>query len=124
MKRFLTLIVLAAMTTAAGCGMQGLILGTEGSYLLTVRDALALPGEETQLEARFQGGDFLRGRQGHVIRFDRDGKIYRATSTDADGVAVVTFTPEEAGDYRFTAEVSPDGLPDFMFLRAVSIQRT
>jgi len=112
MKRFLTFVLLAALTTAAGCGAQSLILGTEGSYLLTVRDALALPGEETQLEARFQGGDFLRGRQGQVIRFDRDGKIYRAASTDAHGVASVTFTPEQAGDYRFTADVSPDGLPD------------
>ena len=112
MKRFPTLIVLAAMTTAAGCGMQGLILGTEGSYLLTVRDALALPNEEVQLQARFQAGDFLRGRQGHVVRFDHGGKIYKATVTDADGVATVTFTPTQAGDYRFAAEVSPDGLPD------------
>ena len=112
MKRFPTLIVLAAMTTAAGCGMQGLILGTEGSYLLTVRDALALPNEKVQLQARFQAGDFLRGRQGHVVRFDRGGKIYKATVTDADGVATVTFTPAQAGDYRFAAEVSPDGLPD------------
>jgi len=112
MKRLPTLMFLAAVTTAAGCGAQGLILGTEGSYLLTVRDALALPGEEIQLQARFQGGDFLRGRQGHVVRFDHDGKIYKATSTDAHGVAAVTFTPPQAGDYRFVVEVSPDGLPD------------
>ncbi len=112
MKRFLRPVLLAALTTAAGCGAQGLILGIEGSYLLTVRDAVAVPGEEVQLQARFQGGDFLRGRQGHVIRFDRGGKIYRAASTDAHGVAAVTFTPAQAGDYRFVAEVSPDGLPD------------
>ena len=112
MKRFLRPVLLAALTTAAGCGAQGLILGTDGSYLLTVRDAVAVPGEEVQLRARFQGGDFLRGRQGHVIRFDRGGKIYRAASTDAGGVAAVTFTPDQAGDYRFVAEVSADGLPD------------
>ena len=112
MKRFLMPVLLAALTTAAGCGAQGPILGTEGSYLLTVRDAVAVPGEEVQLQARFQGGDFLRGRQGHVIRFDRGGRIYRAASTDAHGVAAVTFTPAQAGDYRFVAEVSPDGLPD------------
>jgi len=112
MNRFVTLGLLGALTIAAGCGAQTLILGTEGSYLLTVRDALAVPGEQIQLRARFQGGDFLRGRQGHVIRFDRGGKVYRATSTDADGVAVVSFTPAQVGDYRFVAVVSPDGLPD------------
>jgi len=109
MKRYAMLTVLA--TLAAGCGAQQLILGTEGEYLLTVRDAVAPPGKEVGLIARFQQGDLLRGRQGHVVRFKRDGDLFKAAETDADGVARVAFTPDAPGDTIFTVEVAAVGLP-------------
>jgi len=109
MKRFL---ILAALTASAGCGAQQLILGTEGAYLLTVRDAVTPPGREVGLVARLQQGDLLRGRQGHVIRFKQGDDLLKAAETDADGVARVTFTPAEPGDYVFTVEVAAAGLPD------------
>ena len=112
MRRLLAFVLLAFLTAATGCGTQQILLGTTGSYLLTARDALALPGEEVALEARFQAGDLLRGRQGVIVRFRHGDQMYKATETDADGMASVTFTPSEAGDYRFVVEVAPNGLPD------------
>jgi len=110
MTRYAMLTVLAAL--AAGCGAQGIILGTEGEYLLTVRDAVAPPGKEVPLVARLQEGDLLRGRQGHVLRFKRGDDLFKAAETDADGEARVTFTPEAPGDHVFTIEVAAAGLPD------------
>jgi len=110
MKRYAMLTVLA--TLAAGCGAQGIILGTEGEYLLTVRDIVAPPGREVFLVARFQQGDLLRGRQGHVVRFKQGEDPFKAAETDADGVARVTFTPQAPGDHVFTVEVAAAGLPD------------
>lgn len=113
MTRCTTLAMLAALAAAAaGCGAQSILLGTEGEYLLTVRDAVAPPGEEIQLVARFQQGDLLRGRQGHVIRFKRGDDLYKAAETDDEGEARVTFTPETAGNHVFTVEVAAAGLPD------------
>jgi len=112
MKRLAMLAALVASALAAGCGAQGLILGTEGAYLLTVRDAVVPPGKEVHLVARFQQGDLLRGRQGHVLRFKRGSRLFKAAETDADGEARVAFTPEKPGDYIFTVEVAAAGLPD------------
>jgi hypothetical protein len=111
MRRVLTLAICLS-AAAAGCGTQQILLGTEGSYLFTVMDGLALPGEEVPLRARLQAGDLLRGQAGKVVRFSRDAALYKASETDDDGAAVVTFTPGEPGDYRFVAEVAPTGLPD------------
>jgi len=116
MKRLLTFAALAALVPlaalAAGCGAQNLILGSGGESLLTVRDAVAPPGAEVPLVARFQQGDLLRGRPGHVIRFRRGDETVLAAETDADGVARVTFAPPAPGDYVFTVEVAAAGLPD------------
>ncbi len=113
MTRCTTLVILAALAAgAAGCGAQGILLGTEGEYLLTVRDAVAPPGEEVPLVARLQQGDLLRGRQGHVLRFKRGENLFKAAETDDEGVARVTFTPEVPGDHVFTVEVAAAGLPD------------
>jgi len=111
MNRLAMLAALAASALATGCGAQQLILGTEGEYLVTVRDVLASPGKEVDLVARFQEGDLLRGRQGHVVHFKRDGVLVKAAETDDDGEARATFTPETPGDDVFTVEVSPVGLP-------------
>ena len=113
MTRGAMLMILAAVAVgAAGCGAQSILLGTEGEYLLTVRDAITPPGKEVFLVARLQEGDLLRGRQGHVLRFTRDGDLFKAAETDAEGVARVAFTPEAPGDHVFTVEVAAAGLPD------------
>jgi len=112
MKRWLTVLFLASAAAGGGCGTQRMLLGTKGSYLFTAMDALARPGEQVQLRARVQGGDLLQARAGLVVHFYRQGTLYKAAETDGDGVANVSFTPEAAGDYRFTVEVSPVGLPD------------
>ena len=112
MKRIAAFLFYACIAMAGGCGAQGMLLGTEGSYLLTGADVLALPNETVQLQARLQGGDFLRAKPGHVVRFSREGKLFKATETDADGLASVSFTAEQAGDYRFVADVAGAGLSD------------
>ena len=110
MRRWTTLLLFVGLFSAGGCGAQGILLGTTGDQLFTTRDALALPGEEIALAAKLQGGDLLRAQPGYVVRFYRDGKLFKATETDGDGVARVSFTPPAEGDYVFTAEVAPAGL--------------
>jgi len=109
MKWKLACLCLAA---ASGCGAQGVLLGTKGSYLFTAMDALALPGEEIDLRAQLRAGDFLQGRSGYAVRFYRDGQLYKVAETDAEGVAAVAFTPPAAGDVEFTAALAPLGLED------------
>jgi len=70
---------------------------------------LALPGEEVTLRARLQSGDLLAGQSGFVVRFYRDGDLYKAAETGADGAAVVAHTPARPGDEPFTAALSPNG---------------
>ncbi|MFW6066234.1 MAG: hypothetical protein ACOC9S_05385 [Planctomycetota bacterium] len=110
MIRTLGLLVLS--TAIVGCGTETYVLGTRDSYLFTARDALALPGEQVRLQARLQGGDFLLDMPGYVVRFARDGKLYRAAQTNDEGLATVTFTPPEPGDYLFVAETAPVGFSD------------
>ena len=102
----------ALAALAGGCGTQGALLGSEGFYLLTATDVLAVPGEPVELRARLEGGDMLQPQAGHVVRFCRDGKLYRAAETDEDGVATVRFTPKGPGDLEFVADVSSAGMPD------------
>ena len=110
MHRLTLLAALAASALAAGCGAQQILLGTEGEYLVTVRDVLAPPGKEVDLVARLQEGDLLRGRMGHVIHFKRDGQLVKAAETDDDGEARARFTPDAPGDQVFAVEVSAVGL--------------
>lgn len=107
-----TLGLLLLPIALIGCGTETSVLGTRDSHLFTARDALALPGEQVRLQARLQGGDFLTDMPGYVVRFRRDGNLYRAAQTNEEGQAVVTFTPSEPGDYEFTTEVSPVGFAD------------
>ena len=102
----------ALAALAGGCGTQGALLGSEGSYLLTATDVLAVPGEPVELRARLEGGDMLQPQPGRVVRFCRDGKLFRAAETDEDGVATVRFTPTGPGDLEFVADVSSAGMPD------------
>ncbi len=106
-----TLSILCLLA-ACGCGSQSVLLESEGEYLFTAPDVLALPGENVELRARLQMGDLLEPKVGCIVRFLRDGRLFKAAETDDDGVAVVTFAPEKPGVYRFTAELSPNGFPD------------
>ncbi len=94
-----------------GCGAQDVLLQTQKGYLFTAADAIAPPGEPVDLRVRLQAGDLLRGQRGCVVRFYRGGEFFKAAETDADGAAVVAFTPEKPGDEHFTAELSPNGFP-------------
>jgi len=97
---------------ACGCGSQAILLGTQGEDVFITYDALALPGEEVELRTRIQVGELLRPQPGCVVRFLRDGKLYKAAVSDDNGVAAVTFSADRPGTYRFTAELSPSGFPD------------
>jgi hypothetical protein len=110
MRQILTVVTCMCMMMAGGCGVQSMLLGTEGSYLLSAMDVLTLPNENIQLQARLQGGDLLRAQSGHVIRFYRDGKLFKVAETDSDGLAAVSFTPDHTGNYRFLVEVAKAGL--------------
>lgn len=111
-KMIRTLGLIPLLISLLGCGTEGYVLGTRESHLFTTRDALALPGEQVRLQARLQGGDFLQDMPGYVVRFRRDGQLYRAAQTNEEGQAVVTFTPPEPGDYVFVAEAVPTGFAD------------
>ncbi len=112
MTRPTVTLLLLVLLASCGCGSQSILFEGEGEYLFTAFDALALPGERVELRARLQMGDLLKSRGGCVVRFLRDGQLYKAAETDDDGVAVVTFVPDKPGAYRFTAELSPNGFPD------------
>ena len=105
-------VFLASLFAGGGCGTQQVLLGGEGEYLLTAFDALAAPGEEVTLRARLQAGDFLTPKSGHVVRFLRGGRLFKAAETDGDGVAAVSFRPDAPGDYPFAVEVSPSRFAD------------
>jgi hypothetical protein len=91
----------------AGCGLEHLIFGTQGSYLLTAQDTLALPGEQVTLKVRLESGKFLRDQPGIPIRFQCKGMPdYRAV-TDSEGYATIPFKPAAPGDYLVTVMVEP-----------------
>lgn len=113
MKRNWTILLFCACAAwLGGCGAQEVLLGTQGSYLFTAMDALALPEQQTDLLAQVRGGDLLRGRPDYAVRFYREGKLFKVAETDDDGVAAVTFTPPTPGDYVFTAALAPLGMAD------------
>ena len=113
MRRAAAALLLATvLVSACGCGAQNVLFGGRQGYLFTASDAVALPGEEVLLRAHLQGGDLLRAQPGYVVRFSRGGEFYKAAETDRDGVAAVSFTPPDAGDYVFRVELSPSGFPD------------
>ena len=122
MMRRELLLLLGLMVIVGGCGAQDLV-GGKSNYLFTVTDTLALPNRETQLQARLQGGDFLKPQVGHVVRFYRDGQLYKAAETNQDGIAAIAFTPDRTGDFLFRAEAASAGFetdpPDPQELRVV-----
>ncbi len=114
MKRPLWAATLLLVFTVCGCGSQSVLLDTDSEYLFVGFDAVSLPGEQVQLQARLQAGDLLRPQQGYVVRFYRDGKLFKIAETDRQGMATVSFTPEKPGIYNFTADLSPNGFADRM----------
>ena len=112
MERKPMLLLYVSVILASGCGAQSALLGTEGTYLFTAMDALAVPSERVALRARLQGGDLLRAQPGLVVRFYRDRKLFKAAQTDDEGLATVSFTPQKPGDYIFTVDIAPVGFSD------------
>ncbi len=112
MTRPILAVLLLAVLCGAGCGTQGIILGTQSSYLFVASDALASPGQPTELRASLQGGDFLAPRRGHTVLFFRDGKLIRAAQTDSMGIARAEFTPSEVGNITLQAMPAPNELSD------------
>jgi len=110
MRRLISIPLLVAAMGACGCGTQQILLETQGPGLLTAFDALVVPGRPVALRARFQVGDMLKPAEGYVVLFRRDGVLFKAGETNREGIAQVHFTPNEPGDYVFTAEVCPVGL--------------
>ena len=91
----------------AGCGLEHTIFGTQGSYLLTANDTLALPGEQVALKARLERGSFLRDKPGVPLRFYCEGLLNCRAVTDEEGNAAVPFRPAAPGDYLVTVSVEP-----------------
>jgi len=91
----------------AGCGLEHLIFGTQGSYLLTAHDTLALPGEQVTLKARLEGGKFLRDQPGVPLQFQCEGLLNCRVATDSEGCATTPFRPAAPGDYLVTVSVEP-----------------
>ncbi|MCX5683186.1 MAG: hypothetical protein NT049_05815 [Planctomycetota bacterium] len=91
----------------AGCGLEHLIFGIQGNYLLTAMDTLALPGEQVTLKVRLESGGFLRDQPGIPLLFQCKGMPdYRAV-TDSEGNATIPFKPAAPGDYLVTVSVEP-----------------
>ena len=109
MSRLLVMLPVLVLAVAAGCETAEDVLGTD--CLLVGFDVLTDPNQEVALRARLYGRDLLEPREGCTIRFARDGRLFKATQTDADGVALVHFTPRTCGQHRFTAAPSPGNFP-------------
>ena len=110
MKKWLTLVLILGPTFLSGCGVQTALLGTQSTYLFTVMDSLALPQEQVQLKAQLLAGDFLKPQPGYIVKFYQNGRLFKITQTDQQGLAKVNFQPSQPGNYRFTAKVHPVGL--------------
>ncbi len=113
MNRRRLAVLLVILCGCAGCGTQGALLGSGANYVFTSTDALTAPGEAVSVYARVEEGDMLRSRPGAVVRFyTPDGRFYKASVTNGEGIARVPFRPESAGDHQLVVDVSPMGLEE------------
>ena len=110
MKKWLILVLIFGPTFLTGCGVQTALLGTQSTYLFTVMDSVALPAEQVQLKTQLLAGDFLKPQAGYIVKFYRNGQLFKITQTDQRGLAQVNFQPTQPGNYHFTAKVHPVGL--------------
>ncbi|MHC4985456.1 MAG: LNS2 domain-containing protein [Planctomycetota bacterium] len=109
--RYLRIIALVlGASCISGCGVGGLLLGTDSDYMFFALDSVAKPNEEVMVRARLES-DQLQAMQGYVVHFYRDGDLYKSTETNSDGLAEVSFTPDALGAYTFRAEVDEAGFP-------------
>ncbi|MFP4052266.1 MAG: hypothetical protein ACLFV7_00195 [Phycisphaerae bacterium] len=106
-------VLLAIVFGCAGCGTQGVLLGSGANYVFTSTDAITSPGKPVNIYARVEEGDMLQSRPGAVVRFyTPDGRFYKAAATNEEGIARVSYTPESAGDHELVVDVSPMGLEE------------
>ena len=107
----LSAIVAASLLTScslAGCGAGAAIrqaLGMDGEYLLYGFDAITEPGRPANVRVRLQKGSFLNDQEGRLIELYRDDELVSLARTDDEGIAHMTFTPPEVGDYRLDIRV-------------------
>ncbi len=100
---------LALASLTAGCGMQDKMLGASGGLLFQGFDAMTTPGQPVRLVASLQGGDYLRGMEGYLVGFYRVDHKIGECRTDDDGIAELTFTPDQPGLHVITARLEdPD----------------
>jgi hypothetical protein len=99
---------IAPLLLLAGCGLGKMFFGSTGEYLVYGTDALILPGETVVLEARIQKGDFLSDQAGVPIEFYRQGSMVKRAVTDAEGIARMSVTIENPGDYFYQARIGED----------------
>lgn len=108
-RALLVFAMLATLFLAGGCGMQDKMLGASGGLLLQGFDTLARPGEAVPLVVSLQGGDYLQGLEGYLIGYYLIDHKIGECRTDDDGLAQITFTPDQVGHQVITARLEdPD----------------
>ena len=84
-------------------------LDAEHGVLFYAYDTLARPGEPVDLVARVQKSKNTLGLGGVTVAFYNGKELLGQAVTAEDGRARISWTPQEAGDYHFTAR--PVALP-------------
>lgn len=85
---------------------SGVTLGAEHGALFYAYDTLAYPGRPIELFVRLRNAETLvEGVKGATIGFYQGERQLLTAVTDADGYAVASFTPPEAGNHELTARI-------------------
>ncbi|MDD4891176.1 MAG: hypothetical protein PHU85_14740 [Phycisphaerae bacterium] len=102
-RAFAFTLLLAASSILPGCGIVEKWFGGQHGYLLLGVDALAYPGEHTELVARLQKGSFLDDRPNREIVFSRGEHVLARAITDDEGYARARWmAPTSQGEYLVT----------------------
>ena len=83
----------------------GVFLDAENGAVFYAFDTLAHPNKPVELVARLWETKDLRGVAGVTVAFRRGDWTAGRITTDANGVALMRWTPAKAGHYSFQAEV-------------------
>lgn len=87
-------------------GGAGQVVGAENGFLYFAYDTLAYPRRPVDLVARLQVADGLKPVRGATIGFYWKRRMIGSAQTDGDGLASISWSPPDAGIYRFTAKVT------------------
>jgi len=108
MKCVAAVVAVLTGSLCGGCGVQQAVLG--GDCLVMAMDELTTPGEVTVVRVQVRSGDFLEGRPGLAVQFYRNGRLFKVTETGDDGLATITFAPDNAGDHILSVRLVPAGI--------------